>query len=128
MIHTLPPRKNALRRSQTGLSLMGLIFWAILVAFGALIALRVLPTVNEYHTIQRVVERIAKDGGGTVAELRTAFDRSKQTEYSIAAIGGKDLDITKHNDRVVVSYAYDKEIELFGPVYLLIKYRGTSAK
>ena len=116
------------RQHQTGLSLLGLVFWAVVVAFVALIVLRVLPTINEYQTIQRTVERIARDGGSTVAEVRAAFDKSKQTEYSIAAISGKDLEVTKQNDRVVVSYAYDKEIELFGPVYLLIKYKGTSAR
>ncbi|MBW8894207.1 MAG: DUF4845 domain-containing protein, partial [Burkholderiales bacterium] len=30
------------------------------------------------------------------------------------------------NDKVVIEFAYDKEIDLFGPVYLLIKYRGRS--
>ena len=34
--------------------------------------------------------------------------------------------MTKVNDQIVVSFAYDKEIELFGPVYLLIKYSGSS--
>jgi Domain of unknown function (DUF4845) len=128
MIHTPTLRNAASRRSQAGLSLMGLIFWSIVVSFIAVIALRVLPTINEYQTIQRVVERIAKDGGSTVTELRTAFERGKQIEYSISSLSGNDLDITKRDDRVVISYAYDKEIELFGPVYLLIKYSGTSAK
>jgi Domain of unknown function (DUF4845) len=122
----VPPLASSVRRSQTGLSLLGLIFWALVVAMGALVALRVLPTVNEYHTIQRAIERIAKDGAGSVAEVRSAFDRTKQTEYSITTIEGKDLDITKQNDRLVISYAYNKEIELVGPVYLLIKYRGSS--
>ena len=32
----------------------------------------------------------------------------------------------RHGDKVVVSFAYDKEIALAGPAYLLIKYRGSS--
>jgi hypothetical protein len=35
--------------------------------------------------------------------------------------------VTKQGDKVVVRFAYDKEIPLFGPAYLLIKYRGSSA-
>ena len=31
------------------------------------------------------------------------------------------------DDKIVVRFAYDKEIPLFGPAYLLIKYRGSSA-
>ena len=33
-------------------------------------------------------------------------------EYSIASISGKDLQITKENDEVVIRFAYDKELEI----------------
>jgi hypothetical protein len=113
-------------RRQRGVTLFGLMFWAVLIGFGALITMRVLPTLNEYYTIQRAVEKIAKEGGSTVPEIRYAFEKQKQIEYSITSIEGKDLKITKENDKVVVSFAYDKEIELMAPVYLLIKYEGRS--
>lgn len=111
---------------QRGITLIGLLFWAILISVVAVVALRVGPTVNEYYTIQKAVDKIARDGGKSVPEIRTAFERTKQIEYAISSISGKDLDITKQDDRVVISFAYDKEVELFGPVYLLIKYRGQS--
>jgi len=47
-----------------------------------------------------------------------------QIEYGVTSISGKDLEITKVNDKVVISFAYNKEIELFSPVFLLIKYEG----
>ena len=59
-------------------------------------------------------------------EIRAAFERAKDIEYSIQSITAKDLTITKENDKVVVSFAYDKEIELIKPVYLMIKYEGRS--
>jgi len=97
-----------------------------LITFVAIIGLRVVPTVNEFYTISRAVDKIAKEGGNTVPEIRTAFDRYKDVEYGITAIGGRDLDITKEIDRIVVSFSYQKEIELMGPVFLLIKYQGRS--
>lgn len=111
-------------RSQHGITLIGLIFWAVVISMAALLTMRVLPTINEYATIKRVVGKIAKDGGSTVGEIREAFDKTKQVEYSISSISGKDLDITKDNDHIVIGFSYDKEIEVFGPVSLLIKYRG----
>jgi len=114
------------RGHQKGISLVGLLFWAVLIAMVAVVALRVLPTVNEYLTIQRAVNKIASSGATTVPEIRTAFDKQKEVEYSITTIAGKDLNITKENDRIVVRFAYDKEVELFGPVFLLIKYEGRS--
>jgi hypothetical protein len=116
--------RPAAARHQRGITLLGLLFWAIVAAFVALVAVRVFPTLNEYATIRRAVDKIAKENPGSVAGVRTAFDKQKEVEYSIASISGKDLEVTKENDRLVIRFAYDKEIELFSPVFLLIKYRG----
>jgi hypothetical protein len=113
-------------RAQRGITLFGLLFWAIVIGFVALLGLRVLPTVNEYFTIKRAVEQIAASGQTTVPEIRAAFDRQTQIEYSIQSITSKDLEITKINEKVVIAFSYGKEIEIFSPVYLLIKYEGRS--
>ena len=113
-------------RGQRGFTLFGLLFWAIVLGFVALIGMRVLPTLNEYFTIKRTINRITTEGT-TVPEIRNAFERQKQIEYSITSISGKDLLVTKENDKVVVSFAYDKEIELMAPLFILIKYEGRSS-
>jgi hypothetical protein len=119
-------RTSAYRRPQRGITLFGLLFWAIAIGFVAYLLVRTLPTVNEYLTIQRTVDQVAKTNPSTVAEARQAFDRQKDIEYSITAISGKDLTITKENDKVVVAFAYEKEIPIYGPVFILIKYAGRS--
>jgi uncharacterized membrane protein YhiD involved in acid resistance len=113
------------RQGQRGITLFGLMFWAVVVGFVALIGMRVLPTLNEYFTIKRTINKITTEGS-TVPEIRAAFERQKDIEYSISSISGKDLNITKENDKIVVSFAYDKEVELVKPVYLLIKFEGRS--
>lgn len=113
-------------RRQRGVTLFGLMFWAIVVGLVSLVVLKVLPTINEYLTIKRAVEKLAQGPASTVPEIRTAFDKQKEIDYSINSISGKDLEITKVNDKLVVSFAYDKEIELVDPVYLLLKYKGQS--
>jgi type II secretory pathway pseudopilin PulG len=115
---------DACRNPHRGITLIGLLLWAIVVAFVALIVVRVLPTINEYSTILRAVQQIAKAAPATVAEARSAFERQKEIEYSIASISGKDLVVTKENDKVVIRFAYDKEVPIFEPVSLLIKYSG----
>jgi len=110
---------------QRGVTLFGLLFWAVIVGFLALIGMRVLPALNEYFTIKRTVAKIASEGT-TVPEIRGAFEKQKDIEYSIVSITGKDLIITKENDKPVVSFAYDKEVELVKPVFLLIKFEGRS--
>ena len=113
-------------RQQRGVTLIGLLFWAVLIASVTLLALKVLPPLNEYFTIQRAINKLVTNNPGSVPEIRAAFERQKQIEYSIASIGGKDLEITKENDKVIISFGYDKEIELIEPVFLVIKFRGRS--
>ena len=119
-------RRAAPRRVARGVTLFGLLFWAIVIGFFGYLLVRTLPTVNEYLTIQRAVNKIAQSNPATVAEARQAFDRQRDIEYAIGSISGKDLTVTKENDRVVIGFAYDKEVSIAGPVFLLIKYEGRS--
>ncbi len=117
---------NTRPRRQRGVTLLSLMFWAVLIGIVAMLVLNVLPTVNEYATIQKAVTKLAKESTGTVPDIRATFERTKQIEYSISSISGKDLEITKENEKLVIRFAYDKEIMLFEPVYLLIKYKGVA--
>ena len=79
---------------QRGVTLFGLLFWAILIGFAGYVAVRVLPTVNEYLTIQRALDKIVAAPPATVPEVRAAIDKQKTVEFAISSISGKDLDIT----------------------------------
>ncbi len=120
---TAPPLRRLPAR---GFTLIGLLTWAMVVGFLGYLAVRTLPTVIEFYTFQRAVDKIAASPPATVGEIRRAFDKQKDIDYTSTALTSSDLEITKENDRVVISFAYDKEIELIGPVSLLIKYRGRS--
>jgi Tfp pilus assembly protein FimT len=121
------PRPMPSSRRQRGLSLIGLLFWGGVIAVVAVVGMKVFPTVLEYYTVKGVVNRIAAGNPSTVPQVRQEFDRATAVEYSIQSIKSADLVVTKDsNDKVVIEFAWDKEIDIFGPVYLLIKYRGTS--
>jgi Tfp pilus assembly protein FimT len=120
-------RLRASPRHQRGITLFGLLFWGAVIAVTAVVGLKVFPTVLEYYTVQRVVDRIAASNPATVPAVRQDFDKATQVEYSIQSVKSSDLVISKdNNDKVVIEFAWDKEVDLFGPVYLLIKYRGKS--
>ena len=113
------------RHAQRGISFLGLLCLGVILAALAIVAARVAPTATEYLAIQKAVKKAAAEGD-TVSSVRASFDRSASVDY-ISSISGQDLDVTKQGDAVVVRFAYDKEVPLGGPVYLLIKYRGSSA-
>jgi hypothetical protein len=121
-----PPRRFQPARPARGLTMFGLLFWAVVVGMMGYVAVRTFPTVTEYYTIQRMVRSIAAAQPATVAEARAAFDRQREVDYGVTSIAGKDLQVTKENDKVVIAFAYEREIPLFGPVFLLLKYDGRS--
>ena len=116
---------NAHRRSrQRGISFIGLIIVAIVVVFAGIVTAKVIPTVIEYQAIHKAAKKAT--AGSTVPEVRAIFDRAAAID-DFTSVAGKDLDIKKNGEQVVVGFAYNKEIALAGPAYLLIKYQGTAS-
>ena len=58
-------------------------------------------------------------------EVRKVFDLAGAID-NISSISGKDLNVTKEGDKIVVTFAYNREIHLAGPAFLLLKYEGRS--
>jgi hypothetical protein len=110
---------------QSGITLFGLLMWAILIGAVSLVVMRVVPSTIEYFAIVKAINKVSGEPGGTVPQIRSAFDRQREID-DFKAITGKDLSITKENEQVVIGFAYDSEIEIFKPVYLLIKYEARS--
>jgi hypothetical protein len=113
-----------MKSSQRGISLIGLLFVGVVLAFCGVIGAQVAPTLIEYQAISKATNKVAAQGG-TVVEIRNNFDKAQAID-DFKAIAGKDLEISKNGDKVVVSFAYQKEIHLGGPAYLLLKYAGSS--
>ncbi len=118
-------RENrSIRRSTSrGVSLLGLLFLAVVLACVGVVAAQVIPTLIEYQAIDKAANK-AKEGT-TVPEVRAIFDRAQAAD-DFTAVSGKDLAVRKVGDKHVVSYAYEREIHLVGPAFLLLKYRGES--
>ncbi|MEZ5645085.1 MAG: DUF4845 domain-containing protein [Burkholderiaceae bacterium] len=111
------------QQQQRGLTFIGLLFVGIILAFVGVVVAQVVPTYIEFLAVQKATDKAS--GGTTVAEIRSTFDKAAQID-DIRTIAGKDLEITKQGDRVVVAFDYEREIHLFGPAYLVMKYQGTS--
>ncbi len=112
-----------LRSRQRGISFIGLLFIGAVLAMAGVVAAQVFPTAVEFMAVQKAVNR-AKEGS-TVPEVQTIFERASAVD-DIKSISAKDLVVTKEGDKVVVSFAYEKEIHLAGPAFLTLKYAGRS--
>ena len=112
------------RRKQAGFSLFGMLLWGGVIAVLFVIGAQIAPTVIEYMAIVKASKKAALEGN-SVPEVRGVFDRVAAVD-DIKSISGRDIEVTKEGDKVVVSFAYSREIHLVGPAYLVLKYAGRS--
>ena len=108
------------RHSQKGMSFFGFVVIAVLAVAVFAIGGQSLPIALEYQAAKKAAQKAANEGT-TVPEVRAAFDRAAQID-DIQTITGKDLNVTKINDRVVVSFEYERSLPLVGPAYLVYRF------
>ena len=111
------------RSRQRGLSFLGVLVVGGLLAITGVIGAQIVPTAIEYQAILKAANKARE--GNSVAEVRSIFDKAAAVD-NISSISGKDIDVTKEGDKIVVSFAYQREIHLAGPGYLTLKYSGRS--
>jgi hypothetical protein len=112
-----------LRSRQHGLSFLGLLVIGGLLAVTGVIAAQVVPTAIEYQAVLKAVNKARE--GNSVAEVRSIFDKAAAID-NITSISAKEIEVTKEGDKIVVAFAYQREIHLAGPAYLTLKYSGHS--
>ena len=114
------------RLHQHGVSMLGILVICIIIVLIAVGALKLIPTYLEYRSIKEAAIS-ARDGGKTVLEIQKAFDRAANIN-NITTISGKDLDISKDGNTIVVSFKYEKKVPMFANVSVLIEYAASSDK
>lgn len=112
------------RSRQRGLSFISLVFILVIAVAIGYIGTKSLPMLMEWQAVQKAAQKAANEGGN-VAAVRGSFDRAAAID-DINTISGKDLEVTKVDDKVVVSYEYSQEIPLFGPAFLVYRFHGSS--
>ena len=116
------------RKSQSGLSLVGVLFVGGAMAALVVVGLKLVPVVNEFYGIKRALVAVASGANpqtATVSELRNAFSK-RVTVDDITSVTPADIDITKENGRIVMSVDYARKVPLYGKVSLLIEFSASS--
>lgn len=112
------------RSRQRGLSFIGVIFVGVFAVAAFAIGGQSVPIFLEHHSIGKAAAKAAKEGT-TVPEIRASFDRAGAID-DISSISGKDLEVTKRGDKIIVSYKYSREIALAGPAYLVYRFEDST--
>jgi len=104
-----------------------MVVMCIVIVIVAIGGLKIAPAYIEYYKVKKAIVGIAQTNSrATVAEVREAFNRRAAID-DIDVISGRDLDVTKEGNDIVISFAYPKRISLFGNVSVVFDFAASSS-
>lgn len=113
---------------QKGVTLIGFIFIAAIVAALGIIAFRTIPIYNEYFTVKKIINNINVETGEVTPQgIRNQFSLKASADY-VSDIKPSDLDITRESGGIVISVSYSKTVPLFANVSLLFDFETSNRK
>ena len=117
-----------MRNKQSGVGFLVIFIIGMVLALGAVGAMKIAPAYSEFMTVKKTIMAVAASEGrsGNVAEIRKAFERRSGVD-NITAVTPGDLDITKDGGELVIAVAYAKKIQLFNNISLCIDFAASTA-
>lgn len=116
------------KQKQSGMTMIGMMFIAIIVVFVAVVAMKLIPAYTEFLAIQKILKDIGGEAGSqnmSNAEIRERFIKRADVD-NIKSISANDLRINRGSGRTVVSADYSFQTELVGNVSLLVDFSASS--
>ncbi|HOB62215.1 MAG TPA: DUF4845 domain-containing protein [Candidatus Competibacteraceae bacterium] len=108
---------------QRGMTILGMILVIIMVAFVALIGMKVIPMYIQYYSIKSTIESVRKEpmlAQMTPTDIQKAIDRRFTIGY-VENVKASDLKIRNERNIRVLELKYDDERELFYGLYVMLK-------
>ena len=111
-----------------GVTLIGFIFMAAIVAAVGIVVFRAIPIYNEFFTVKKILKAIDVGNNDTTpAAIRQQFILKASADY-VSDIKASDLEITKENGKILITVAYSKTVPLFYNVSLLFDFEASNRK
>lgn len=107
---------------QRGLSLIGFIFLAAVVAFVMFTSFRCVPAWTEYFSLKKVLQATANEFSvdAQAAAIRASF--SRRASIDDLPVKGTDIDIRKDNGRIALAVEYQRKVPVAGNMSLLFDF------
>ncbi|CUB07925.1 MAG: DUF4845 domain-containing protein [Tepidiphilus sp.] len=116
---------TVMRRGQRGVSLLGVIFWGVIVGLGLILALRIVPVYTEYAAVKRAISELAQRAEPQTppSQLRSEFDKFATID-DFTSVSGRDLVITREEGRTKIEVHYQRLVPLFANVSLAFDFEA----
>ena len=109
------------RSDEAGLSLVGAIFWLLILVFVVAFVVKVMPSYYDYWSLKNIVNQQEQQSvpGESAAQIRR--DLNARLEVAMIHIPQKGIQIEKAGaGPVLITVSYDKIVPLVGNVSLLL--------
>ncbi len=110
-------------KRQHGITVIGMLLLIIVLAFAALIAMKVVPMYIQYYTIKSTIESIRKEpqvAQMSVTDIQNAIQKRFDIGY-VENVSAKNLKIRQDRGGRVLDLVYDDERELFYGLHVVLK-------
>lgn len=122
-MRTKQSMKQQRRGRQRGMTVIGMLLVMIVVAFVALIGMKVVPMYVQYYSIKSTIESIRKEpqvAQMTPMEIQNAIQKRFDIGY-VDNISARDLKIRNERSGRVLDLIYQDERSLFYGLYVVLK-------
>jgi Tfp pilus assembly protein PilE len=117
------------RPRQQGLTIVGFVLVAAVVAVFVVVGARMVPAYIEYNSVKKSIEKSLNDvrDPGSTMEVRRAFEKYLATDY-IDSVRASDLEITKEGTQTTASVAWTRILPLAGNVSLYLEFEAKATR
>jgi hypothetical protein len=114
---------------QHGLTIIGFLMVAAVVAIFVVVGARMVPAYIEYYSVQKSIEKSlagVKDPNN-VGDVRRSFDKFLATDY-IESVRASDLEVTKDGNQTTATVAWTRILPLAGNVSLYLEFEAKATR
>lgn len=108
---------------QRGMTVIGMLLLIIVLAFAALVAMKVVPMYIQYYTVKSTIESIRKEpqvAQMSVTDIHNAIQKRFDIGY-VENVTARNLKIRQDRGGRVLDLVYEDERELFYGLHVVLK-------
>lgn len=115
-------------KSQQGITFLGMAIVIAILIFGAIIAMKIVPSYIEFLSVKKVIHAMSEDPLSTMSkkEIKQSYDR-RQVIDNISSVNSDDLIIEKNeNGNTIISVQYKVIKPLVGNISVILDFATSS--
>ncbi len=113
-----------MRKQQQGMTFIGWLIVLGLIAFFAILVLRLVPSYLEYFKVESTLESLKNEPditGKAPAEIRSLISR-RFSVNDVEHVTARDVKVTRDGGRTIISIKYEVRVPIMGNVDAVTKF------